>query len=155
MGMREIILGAVLVLAAYLAYLLIQLVRPARAKAPLDPLRSAAPDATPRARPEPGGGSEEFFRMQFELQQLRAEQSAYQESLRTLGAEVEALRGLVDGLQQRVEATPAATAVSPQYGEAMLLARRGLDAHTIAERCGISVGEAELVQSLARRGEGA
>jgi DNA-directed RNA polymerase specialized sigma24 family protein len=41
--------------------------------------------------------------------------------------------------------------VTPQHSEAMVLAERGLPALQIAERCGISVAEAELVCALARR----
>ena len=39
---------------------------------------------------------------------------------------------------------------SPQHSEAMLLAGRGIAAAQIAEHCGISVAEAELVCALAR-----
>lgn len=42
----------------------------------------------------------------------------------------------------------AASQVSPLYGEAVALARRGYDTEAIAERCGISVAEAEMVRSL-------
>lgn len=38
----------------------------------------------------------------------------------------------------------------PLYNEAMSLAKHGLNAVSIASRCGISLGEAELVASLAR-----
>jgi hypothetical protein len=42
----------------------------------------------------------------------------------------------------------AACQVSPVYGEAVALAQRGYDVDAIAERCGISVAEAQLVRSL-------
>lgn len=41
--------------------------------------------------------------------------------------------------------------VGPQYNEAMVFARQGVDATGIAARCNISRSEAELVASLARR----
>jgi hypothetical protein len=39
---------------------------------------------------------------------------------------------------------------SPMYAEAMTLAQQGVSAANIADRCGISLGEAELVVSLAQ-----
>ncbi len=45
--------------------------------------------------------------------------------------------------------------VSPQHSEAMLLAGRGVTAAQIADHCGISVAEAELVCALARAEDGA
>lgn len=44
--------------------------------------------------------------------------------------------------------------VSPQHSEAMLLAGRGIAAAQIADHCGISVAEAELVCALARAEDG-
>lgn len=43
--------------------------------------------------------------------------------------------------------------VSPLYGDAMQMALAGHDAATVAERCGISRGEADLVIALVHRGE--
>jgi hypothetical protein len=42
------------------------------------------------------------------------------------------------------------TQVSPIYGEAVALARRGYDIEAIAERCGISMAEAQLVSALSK-----
>lgn len=78
--------------------------------------------------------------------------------------EVRNMRHLLDDLQQRysdlqagmeemrreVGELKAASQVSPFYGEAVALARRGYDAQAIAERCGISVAEAEMVCSLSK-----
>lgn len=44
--------------------------------------------------------------------------------------------------------------VSPPHSEAMLLAGRGIAAAQIADHCGISVAEAELVCALARAEDG-
>lgn len=65
-----------------------------------------------------------------------------------LRGEVDALKQEIQQLRQDLADQRAASRVSPQYGEAVSLARRGLDASAIAERCGISVAEAELVRSL-------
>jgi len=51
-------------------------------------------------------------------------------------------------LRRELSDLRAATQVSPFYSEAVALARRGYDAQAIAERCGISVAEAEMVRSL-------
>lgn len=78
--------------------------------------------------------------------------------------EVRNMRHLLDDLQQRysdvqsemeemrreIGELKAASQVSPFYGEAVALARRGYDAQAIAERCGISVAEAEMVCSLSK-----
>lgn len=65
-------------------------------------------------------------------------------------AELQQLRGELAGLKENMAQLKAARRVSPQYNEAMLLAQRGMDASDIADECGISMGEAELVLSLSR-----
>lgn len=65
-------------------------------------------------------------------------------------AELQQLRSEVAGLKENMAQMKAARRVSPQYNEAMLLAQRGMDARDIANECGISMGEAELVLSLSR-----
>jgi hypothetical protein len=65
-------------------------------------------------------------------------------------AELQQLRSELAGLKDNVAQLKAARRVSPQYNEAMLLAQRGMNVHDIAEECGISMGEAELVLALSR-----
>ena len=61
----------------------------------------------------------------------------------------------IDGLGRRVETVNQLPPVAPQYSEALSLAARGLSAEDIAEQCAMSVGEAELVRTLAKsRGMG-
>ncbi|THF63180.1 DUF2802 domain-containing protein [Pseudothauera nasutitermitis] len=57
-------------------------------------------------------------------------------------------------LREQLEANLSGQGVSPEYDEALVFARRGLDAEAIAERCGITVAEAELVRSMTQRGAG-
>ena len=64
-------------------------------------------------------------------------------------------------LEQSAAAEPAPApsaveplAASPEYVEPMVLARRGLDAPAIAARCGITLGEAELLVAMARGDRG-
>jgi len=68
-----------------------------------------------------------------------------------LEAELNELRTQVTYLQEEVGKLKAARTVSPQYGEAVALAQQGLDVAIIAERCDISVAEAELVRALSNR----
>lgn len=65
----------------------------------------------------------------------------------TLRAEVQGLRDEIVDLRGQIVAPPA----SAQYSEAMALAQRGADPDQIAEQCGISRGEAELVLALQQR----
>lgn len=65
-------------------------------------------------------------------------------------AELQALRTEVATLREAITQLKATRTVSPQYNEAMLLARRGMKAQLIADQCAISLGEAELVVALNR-----
>lgn len=69
-----------------------------------------------------------------ELAELRAQLTAMATELAAVHAELSELK--------------VARRVSPMYAEAVALARRGYDARGIAEECGISVAEAELVLSM-------
>lgn len=100
--------------------------RAARA-APITPVVAVAPEA-------------------FEQQLQRSQQD---QETRSLREEVAALRDEVLTLRDEVAAQKSAGMVSPQYSEAMAFAQRGLTAQDIADRCGISRGEAELVRALA------
>ncbi len=101
-----------------------------------------APFATVPVAGDPAGFAVELARssLEAEVRQLRDE-------LRRLGQTVDRQREEIDALTSRLQ---SAQSVSPLYGEAMALARKGLDPAGIAGRCGISIGEAELVASLSR-----
>lgn len=62
------------------------------------------------------------------------------------------LREEVARLAEEIALLKATRNVSPLYNEAMTLAQQGMPAAGIAGHCGISIGEAELVASLARSG---
>jgi hypothetical protein len=97
------------------------------------------------------------FAIELELQRLRLEIS-------TLREMVEAQQKKTGSLRTNEECPPAAQAetasplttqepdMSPEYDEALALARRGIMADVIASRCGITRAEADLVASLASRG---
>lgn len=112
---------------------------------PLDDLPEAPAAAEPAAMrftDRPADFAAELARsnLEAEVRQLR-------DDLRRLGETVDRQAGEIADLSSRLQ---TAQTVSPLYGEAMALARRGLDPAGIAGRCGISVGEAELVASLSR-----
>lgn len=98
-------------------------------RAPLPGLATARPSQAAEQKPVQFG--EQLFRsgVEAELQQLRSE---------------------LTGLKENMAQLKAARRVSPQYNEAMQLAQRGMAARDIADECGISLGEAELVLSLSR-----
>jgi len=80
--------------------------------------------------------------LEVEVQRLQREGAVLRDELARLSEEVVRLK--------------SARNVSPLYTEAMSLAQRGMEAVSIADRCGISMGEAELVAALAKgRPEGA
>lgn len=100
---------------------------------------------------------------ELEIQQLRRDVAQLRTEQDFLRSELVAMRLDVNELQasrDRAQAPPQAQTQyvrpeSPQHSEAMLLAARGVAAAQIAEHCGISVAEAELVCALARAEGGA
>lgn len=70
--------------------------------------------------------------------------------LTELEAEVRQLRAEVSALHEELAAIKAARRVSPLYADAAALAKRGFDARGVANECGISVAEAELVMAMSR-----
>lgn len=120
-GWRAALLGALVLVALYAAIALLRLLRMNR--------RGAARAAWKQDPVQ--FGEQQFMRgVEDELHQLR-------EQLTELRAEVERLK--------------SSRNVSPQYGDAVMLAQQGMDAHSIAERCGIAVAEAELVRALSQQ----
>lgn len=81
------------------------------------------------------------------------EQLAEHRAWRELAAELQVLRGEVQTLRQELADLKTLPRVSPIYADAMDLARRGYNARGIAEECGISIAEAELVLAMTRGGQ--
>ncbi|OHC70621.1 MAG: hypothetical protein A2045_02345 [Rhodocyclales bacterium GWA2_65_20] len=67
-----------------------------------------------------------------------------------LEREIKQLREEVAALRAELDEIKAARRVSPQYADAMALVQRGLTAQDVADRCSISLAEAELVWALGR-----
>lgn len=67
-----------------------------------------------------------------------------------LTAEIRALKEQVKGLADEVQRMKASEQTVTPYGQAIQLAKQGLDASELASICGISRGEAELIIALYR-----
>lgn len=120
----------------------------ARPRPPSSPwVASAAPTTDSAAA---AGG--DAFQPTLELQQLRRELAQLRAELAEQREQFDVLRADLRTMQEQLDATLASQGVSPEYNEALVFARRGLDAEAISERCGISMAEAELVRSLAKGG---
>lgn len=73
------------------------------------------------------------------------------QELSQLRAEVASLRQRLDSLEAQLKSAAANKAAEDTpYGRAVRLAREGLTAQELANRCGISRGEAELIIALNR-----
>ena len=176
LDVRDGIWALVAILAIYLAFTLFRLSRPrATARADADavaahtvlaaaqPVPAAVEEAPAEPEPESAPEDESVSRAllnELEIQQLRRDVSQLQTESDFLRRELAANRRDLDALRDaqqavREQAPPVqyVRPVSPQHSEAMLLAGRGFDAAKIAEHCGISVAEAELVCALARAEE--
>lgn len=170
---RDVIIGIIILVALYLLFSVLRLVklrRPAKTGLPphaatdstltttgettafadslaarqLEPTLSQAevlassaqtPDASPSDNPEP------LSVFEFQLYRNRMDN------------ELRSLRQDIEDLRKALAQIHAAGRVSAQYSEAMALALRGIDPQIIAERCAISLGEAELVAALSRNEE--
>lgn len=113
------------------------------------PTAEAQPTAVSHAAPGAASNTVPAAEFANHLQRASAERTLEVEVLK-LRQEVAQLRAelanVASGLQQLKTARP----VAPAYTEAVALARQGLSIGEIAAQCGISLGEAELVFSMAQ-----
>lgn len=159
---RDVVVSVCILIAIYVAVTMLRLMRLRRHKAPaeeapprvfptvdfeldgddeadaVDTLVYSRPVASPPPpRPQPPEAREaSSFDAELGRSQLERE-------VRQLREEIAALRAELDEMK-------AASRVSPQYADAMALVQRGLTAQDVADRCGISLAEAELVWALAQ-----
>ncbi|MBI4988332.1 MAG: DUF2802 domain-containing protein [Rhodocyclales bacterium] len=121
-GLRELVIGTAVLLGVYSGIVIIRLSRLSRPQPP-----------EPVWKKDPAEFGQQMVKSGIE-------------------AELAELRGEVAALKEEVSLLKAARNVSPQYGEAVAMAQKGVAAQQIAERCGISVAEAEMVCALSRAG---
>ena len=142
-GWKEAALVALVILAGYMGYALVRLsMLNARRTA------EAAPPPAPEAPVPPPPVD-----LQAELDMLLDARLA--PLMQALEPRLDLIEDRLDGVSRRLETVNQLPPVAPQYSEALSLAARGLSAEDIAEQCDMSVGEAELVRTLAQsRGMG-
>ncbi|MGL6077567.1 DUF2802 domain-containing protein [Methyloversatilis discipulorum] len=143
LGWKEAALLALVILAGYMGYALVRLsMLNARRTA------EAAPPPVPEAPVPPPPVD-----LQAELDMLLDARLA--PLMQALETRLDLIEDRLDGVSRRLETVNQLPPVAPQYSEALSLAARGLSAEDIAEQCDMSVGEAELVRTLAQsRGMG-
>ena len=171
LGVREAIWALVGVLSLYLVVILFRLAlprrpRPASGAAPQTEVVAAPPAAVavetmpaPPEIPLAEMNELEIQQLRRDIGQLRTEQDFLRSELVALRLDMNEIQGTlaraeVQALQPQAP-QQYVRPVSPQHSEAMLLAGRGVTAAQIADHCGISVAEAELVCALARAEDGA
>ncbi|CAM5447073.1 DUF2802 domain-containing protein [Thauera mechernichensis] len=174
MAPRELLWLAVAVLAGYAAWqFLLALRGGAERRSGRDPgaATGAAPDegddddhvdyapvlrkdlgAQPAAvaAPAQAGVDDERFRLQLENQHLQRQLAALEGVVARQQEEIANLLADIDDLSARQSYELIQPGSSPEYSEALVLARQGLNAGMIAERCGITLAEAELVLVVAK-----
>lgn len=164
-GWRDVLLLLVGAVAVYMAVVVVRMRRlkptrpslemPAEPAAPAlseealppvlpEPLPEPTAEAAPPATDEPPREAPVF------VQDAETEVLLLREEVDALRAEVAALR---DELHHEIAHLRATQTVSPLYSDAMQMATLGHDAVTIAERCGISRAEAELMLALIKNQE--
>lgn len=134
MGWKEAALLALVILTGYLGYALMRL-------SMLNARRDAEPAPPPAPAPPPPD-------LQAELDTLLDARLA--PLMQALETRIEVIEDRLDGVSRRIETVNQLPPVAPQYSEALALAARGLSAEAIAEQCDMSIGEADLVRTLAQ-----
>lgn len=124
--------------------------RPQPLPVPGAPGANNANNASPWSEAPPG----DTFQWALEIQQLRRDVAQLRGELAVQRERVDNVEATVVPLKEQLEVAVASQGISPEYNEALVFARRGLDVEVISERCGISVAEAELVRSLAKGRDG-
>lgn len=151
LGAREGVLLLIVLVAAYIGFVLLRLRGLGGKRDPVATPPSAIPEALaePRdAAPETGDReAQQQLASEVLTDGLERELAQLRDEVEVMRAELAALR---EDMQQELAHLRATQSVSPIYGDAMQMAAAGYDAQMIAERCGIARAEAELVVALAR-----
>ena len=154
-GWREGLTALLVLVGAYLVVTLMRLARVWRRKRPAEPPVSRTPPFVPEEA-DAEEGARSFVAAAYgaaEPLEVPEGASAFEETLQRVTeerSEIDRLRAEVVSLREEMAELRAAQRVSPQYADAMALAQRGLGTQDIADRCEISLAEAELVLSLSR-----
>ena len=154
--MRELIWAVIAALFLYVAYQLYRVYRLDKEQQPVDENE----DVFAEFDEDLGAGeaekdrvNAENFQLQLEVQQLRRDVAQLRLDQDEQRRQAQALDQRIEAMKTQLEQAMAVPGVAPEYSEALVFARRGLGVDAIAERCGITVSEAELVRALARPGD--
>lgn len=160
MGISEILWSAAALLAVYVAIRLYQALR-SRLRRPRGARRHPASGDGASGDEEvfvferpPPSSRRDGFQVELEVQQLRRDVAQLRAELAEQRREVASLTARLQVQQAQFDGGVAKAGASPEYDEALVFARRGLDVEAIAERCGITVAEAALVRALAQGEKG-
>ncbi len=137
MGWKEAALLALVILSGYLGYALMRL-----------SMLNVRRDAEPASPPPPPMLAPPLPDLQAELDTLLDARLA--PLMQALETRIDVIEDRLDGVSRRIETVNQLPPVAPQYSEALSLAARGLSAEAIAEQCDMSIGEADLVRTLAQ-----
>lgn len=97
---------------------------------------------------ETGNGA---FEQSFEWQRLRRDLERLEQKVDEQQRVIAAMQFELDGFREKSPAESAPPSASPEYDAALVYARQGQGAAEIAERCGITLAEAELVCAMATK----
>lgn len=124
------------------------------------PLPGPQADSGPAPEPsaplpgQPDAGQPDVFQLELDNSRLRQALQAQRDLVALQQDEIDRLVQDITTLQDELDRLREQPTSSPEYSEALVLATQGLNAEMIAARCGITLAEAELVLSMARRDEG-
>ncbi|HRP65172.1 MAG TPA: DUF2802 domain-containing protein [Thauera sp.] len=114
--------------------------------------RDLAPVEAPAASDAAAQSVAASFQLRLDNQRLQRELGSLQQVVDRQQEEIANLLADIDALRARLDGAAPEPGISPEYSEALVLARQGLNAEMIATRCGITQAEAELVLSIASAG---
>ena len=92
----------------------------------------------------------ELFAFMRAARRQAEQERGVRERLEAQATEIGTLRERIDGLDATIEGLRRAPQSSGQYRESVDMAERGSDAATVADSCGISRAEADLIMALYR-----
>lgn len=167
LGWREGLLVLIIFLALYIVMVLLRIRRLRRQKTMVEPvpqalepvlkaLNESAVEFAEPDRPVPDAREVAWSEAPAHMAQ-EAFMRGVENELAQMREELDALRGEFSALREEMRhelaQMRASQSVSPLYSDAMQMAMTGYGADVIAERCGISRAEAELVVSLVKNRE--
>lgn len=158
LGLREGVIGLIVLVALYMAFVLLRMRhlrrRPGAVPPVIAPVFSDRETVVPAEMPAQEAVTEEVAEKTASDSAESVSRSALEQEVSQLREELDAIRGELAALRgdmlHELAHLRASQTVSPIYGDAMQMAVSGYDPAAIAERCGIARAEAELVVALAK-----